>query len=118
MSEKVRVALYCRVARTDQLAEDAQIERLKSYAAEKNMSIAGIYCDRVPSDQPRPGLQQMLRDAAEGRADTILALTPSRLARRVEQLLEITQRLNVAGAAVKFADGSEQMLEQLRKVWR
>lgn len=118
MNEKVRVALYCRVARADQLAEDAQIERLKSYAAERSMSIAGVYCDRVPSDQPRPGLQQMIWDVAEGRANTILALKPSRLARRMEQLWEITQQLNKAGVAVKFTDGSEQMLEQLGKVWR
>ena len=118
MNGNVRVALYCRVARADQLAEDAQIERLKSYAAEKNVSIAGVYCDRVPADQPRPGLQQMLRDVTAGRADTILALTPSRLARRVEQIFEIAQRLNEAGATVKFTDGSEQMLELLEKVWR
>ncbi|NBH77751.1 recombinase family protein [Clostridiaceae bacterium] len=118
MNEKVRVALYCRVARADQLAEDAQFERLKGYAAEKNMSIAGAYFDRVPADQPRPGLQQMLRDVAEGQAEMILALTPSRLARRVEQLFEISQRLNEAGATVKFADGSERVLELLGKAWR
>lgn len=118
MDEKVRVMLYCRVARADQLAEDVQFERLKGYAAEKSMSIAGAYCDRVPADQPRPGLQQMLRDVAEGQADMVLALTPSRLARRVEQLFEISQRLNEAGATVKFADGSERVLELLGRAWR
>lgn len=118
MNEKVRVALYCRVARADQLAEDAQLERLKEYAVEKNMSITRAYFDRVPADHPRPGLQQMLRDVTEGQADTILALTPSRLARRVEQLFEISQRLNKAGATVKFADGSERVLELLGKAWR
>ena len=118
MNGQIRVAMYCRVAQADQLAENVQIERLREYAAERGMSIAGVYCDRVPADQPPPGLQQMIQDVAAGQADMILALTPSRLARRVEQVFEIAQRLNEAGAAIKFADGSEQMLELPGKVWR
>ena len=118
MNGQIRVALYCRVAQADQLAENAQIERLREYASERDMSIAGVYCDRVPADQPRPGLQQMIQDVAAGQANTVLALTPSRLARRIEKIFEIAQQLNKAGATIKFADGSEQMLGLLGKAWR
>ena len=118
MSKKIRAALYCRVARDDQFAVDAQVEQLKMFAAGECLDVAAIYCDKAPACQVRPALQNMLRDAEGGSFDVILTSAPSRLARRTEQLWDITQRLERAGVSVRFTDGSERPLMLMEQIWR
>ena len=118
MSKRIRAALYCRVARDDQFVMDAQVEHLKMFAAGECLDVAAIYCDKAPACQNRPALQNMLRDAEGGSFDVILAFAPSRLARRTEQLWDITRRLERVGVSVRFTDDSERPLMLMAQLWR
>jgi DNA invertase Pin-like site-specific DNA recombinase len=105
------VAIYGRVASGSQLALDAQIECLKAYASERNMDVISVYSDIAPAGKTQDALQRLLLDA-EGRAfEKVLVLKPSRLARETSALLDITTRLQQAGATVEYADGSAPMIE-------
>jgi DNA invertase Pin-like site-specific DNA recombinase len=108
--------MYCRVATADQLALDAQTDRLKIYANERNMDIADVYRDIGPAGKEQDSLQHLLRDAEHQAFEKVLVLKPSRLARDTTALLDITARLQRVGVTVEYADGSSPMLELMEKV--
>jgi DNA invertase Pin-like site-specific DNA recombinase len=107
------VAIYGRVASGSQLALDAQIDCLKEYASERNMDVTAVYRDIAPAGKGQDALQRLLRDAENRAFEKVLVLKPSRLARETGALLDITTRLQQAGANVEYADGSAPMIEMV-----
>ena len=84
----MRVAIYCRIATTNQtdtdcLAIQMQKDNLISYARQKNFEITKIYTDigYKGHDLMRPGLCEMLKDAHQRVFDAILVKNPDRLFR-------------------------------------
>lgn len=95
-----RVALYARYS--SDLQRDASIEdqlRLcREYATRQGWQVIDSYSDRAMSGASmlRPGLQELLNDAARGRFDMILAEGLDRLSRDQEDTARIFKQLNFA----------------------
>ena len=104
-----RVALYARYS--SDLQRDASIEDqlriCREYATRQNWTVVDSYSDRAISGASmRPGLQDLLADAARGRFDFILAEGLDRLSRDQEDTARIFKQLNFAGIKLfTVADG-------------
>ena len=72
---------------------------LPGHASRQNWTVAGSYHDRAISGASlvRPGLQELLTDAARGRFDIVLAESLDRLSRDQEDIAGLFKRLNFAG---------------------
>lgn len=106
-----RIALYARVAATDQLsppAAERQVERLRAYAAERGWAVAPehIYRDEGVSGlrRERPGLDRLLTAVAHGEVDVVLAASRDRVARDELVLREVLDACERTGCRVVFAD--------------
>lgn len=100
MDCSTKAALYIRVSTEEQAVEgqsvDAQIEILSSYCKLYNIGLYKIYKDLGLSGKDttnRPGLQEMLRDAAKGCFQMVLVWKISRLSRSLKDLLIILEQL-------------------------
>lgn len=107
-TSRVRVALYTRIS-TDEdhqpFSLEAQQDRLKSYVkSQDNWKIVRQYEDQMTgSIIERPGLQEALGDAREGRFDLLLVVRVDRLARSVRALASILEDLDLNGVAFRSA---------------
>jgi site-specific DNA recombinase len=95
----VRCAIYRRVSTDIQVEEgislDNQLHRLKAFAESQGWAIVIEYADEGISAKDiehRPGIQQMLEDAAQKKFDVLLVYKLDRLVRRVRDLHEILQQ--------------------------
>ena len=100
----MRAAIYARYSsdlQSDSSIED-QIRLCAERAACDGLSITQNYTDHAISGASmlRPGLQQMLNDAAEGKFDTLYAEALDRLSRDMEHVSAIFKRLNFAGIRI------------------
>lgn len=92
-----RVALYTRVSTEDQAKEgfslDAQLERLRLYAAAQGWEIAGEYVDEGHSGRKtnRPAYQRML--AQRDRWDTLLVMKMDRIHRNSRNFMGMMDQL-------------------------
>lgn len=87
--EQKRVAIYCRVAgngnaELKQIALEHQRQNLEHYAAQKGLAVVNCYEDVGYNGltDDRPGLQQLMADAAAGSFDTVLVYKTDRLYRQ------------------------------------
>jgi site-specific DNA recombinase len=98
-----RAAVYTRISRDAEglaLGVERQREDLEEFARERGLEIVNTYEDNdigasTRSTKPRPDYKRMLRDAAFGRFDVIIAYTSSRLTRRPrenEDLIELAEQ--------------------------
>jgi len=100
----IRAALYARYS-TD-LQRDASIEdQLRTYRAladRKGWIVVDSYSDRAISGASmlRPGLQELVSDAAQGRFDVVLAEAMDRLSRDQEDIAGMYKRLSFAGVRI------------------
>ena len=106
----IRVALYARYS--SDLQRDASIEdqlRLcRGHAERQGWTVLDSYSDRAISGASmlRPGLQELIADAARGRFDIVLAEAMDRLSRDQEDIAGLYKRLSFADVRiVTIAEG-------------
>lgn len=91
------VALYIRVSSQEQANEGYSVgeqeERLKSYCRAVSWTVYKVYIDPgfTGSNIKRPGLQELLRDAAAHRFDRVVVYKLDRLSRSQKDTLELIE---------------------------
>jgi site-specific DNA recombinase len=106
-------ALYVRVSTEEQAKEgysiQAQTEVLTQYCKLYNMDIFKVYSDlgiSGKSIRERPGLTELLEDAANGRFGFIIVWKISRLSRSLKDLMSLVDRFESSG--ISFISYSEK----------
>ena len=107
MSRKKRkVAAYCRVS-TEADEQENSLENQKDYyeqhiRSNKKYEFAGVYYDFGISGfkEKRPGFQQMITDAMNGKIDLILTKSISRFARNTVTMLKVVRQLKSVGVGI------------------
>lgn len=100
-----RVAAYVRVSTQEQklhgISVEAQVEKLKDYAAAHNMKITDWYMDEGVSGRKliknRPELQRMIQDAEKRKFERIIFIKLDRFFRSVAEYHECMKRLATGG---------------------
>ncbi len=104
-----RVAAYCRVS-TSRADQEESFEIQKKYYGEYIQSnpdweYAGIYSDKGitgTNAKKRPGFQQMVKDALDGKVDLILVKSISRFSRNIIDCLQYAEMLHSHGVEIRF----------------
>ena len=106
--KKLRVAAYCRVS-TEADEQEKSLENQKNFyeqyiRSNKKYEFAGVYYDFGISGfkEKRPGFQQMITDAMNGRIDLILTKSISRFARNTVTMLKVVRQLKSVGVGIFF----------------
>jgi DNA invertase Pin-like site-specific DNA recombinase len=99
MAKTKRAALYLRVS-TDGQTTDNQRLALEAVAAQRGWSVVATYEDAGISGakgrDKRPGLDQLLRDAARARFDVVMGWALDRLGRSLADLIGTLKELEAA----------------------
>ena len=94
---KKRIALYPRVSTLEQARDgysiNEQVDRMKLYCEAHGWEVHKIYTDAGYSgaDTNRPGLQELIRDAENGRFDAVLVYKLDRLSRSQKDTLTLIE---------------------------
>lgn len=90
----MKVATYVRVSTVDQHS-DNQLPDLLRYATNRGWTIKAQYADQgiSGSQERRPGLDQLLKDARARKFDTLLVWRIDRLGRSLRHLLNLLHEL-------------------------
>ncbi len=106
---KPKVASYCRVSSLTDSQEESLENQMIHYTnyirSNPEWQFAGIYSDRGKTGtkiKNRMGFSRMIRDAMEGKIDTILCKSISRFARNVTDTLNTIRALGSVGVNVVF----------------
>lgn len=105
---KKRVAAYCRVSTLLDNQEDSFETQVSYYTgfieANEEWEFAGIYSDEKSGTKAdnRPGFQQMVRDALDGKVDYILVKSVSRFSRNTVDCQRYVNLLHGNGVDVRF----------------
>lgn len=103
------IAIYLRTATdtADNAAERAQLAACVDHAVQQGWTVVATYSDpRASGTAVRPGLAQMLADAAAGRFSTVLASDINRYSRSLEQLDAVRRHLRRANVSMfSVSDG-------------
>ena len=88
MSDKRKVALYCRTAREDDNAINEQKQMLTIYAGKQGFNDLAIYTDKGESGIrfEQPSLLQLLSDIETGTVDTVIVYNFSRFSRNALEM--------------------------------
>jgi len=88
-----RAVIYARTSTVDQHTEN-QVYDLEQLARQRGLEIIKIYQDQVSGTRARrPGLDQLLSDARQGKFDVVLVWACDRLARSVSHFLTVLDEL-------------------------
>src|SRR6266581_2866268 len=102
-----RTALYLRVSTLDQHLE-TQLHDLRHLAKQRGLEIVETYRDQISGTRARrPGLDQLMADARQGKFQVVLVWACDRLARSVRHFLEVLDELNHLG--IEFVSFREQL---------
>ena len=87
MSDKPKVAVYCRVASANDFAIKAQEKMLLNYAAGHGLSVGMVYSDNGASGLSfeRPAFQQMMLAVERGAVDCIIVKNICKISRNYVQ---------------------------------
>ena len=98
-----KTAIYARFSSIDSYNKDDsfsqsiqnQIAILTKYAESHDLNVVKVYADdnRTGSNMNRPELQELLKDAAEGKIDTILVKDLSRFGRSYREVGEYIEKI-------------------------
>jgi site-specific DNA recombinase len=106
-----RAAIYARVSTPHQAEErtiESQVQILRDYARQQGYRLEEkhIYRDEGHSGSrlDRPALDRLRDDAAAGLFDTVLILSPDRLARRYAYQVLLVEELEKSGCEVIFLE--------------
>lgn len=86
--KKLKVAIYCRVGREEQLAVEKQESEIQKYCKQQGYEIFRSYKDNGynANDKTRPSYNLMLEDLKQKRFDMIITSDMSRLCRSISDL--------------------------------
>lgn len=103
--EKMRVAVYCRVANGDGLVQEttlkAQESALRKYASEHGYDVVAAAWDTGSGlSMERPGIRKICELAAIGTLDGIVSVGMSRYGRNTADLLSFARDMEAKGVAV------------------
>lgn len=102
----MKIAIYARVSTDDQKA-DLQLDALKQYAMNRNVTVFKEYIDHISGAKAnRPALDEMLADARRRKFDAVAVWKIDRLGRSVQHLLSVLtelQTLNIAFISLQEA---------------
>jgi len=103
-SAVTRVALYARVSTTEQDVM-VQLAELRALAQARGSIVTAEYTDVGISGvkASRPGLDRMLRDAADKKFDVLLVWKIDRVGRSLANLLQVIEKLTAAGVGFESA---------------
>ena len=104
----MRAAIYLRVSKStksrfgDELSFDQRPEvqegPLRQFAKRRGWIITRVYIDRMSGGkESRPGLDEMMTDAARGRFDVLIVWRFDRLSRSAIHFLQTVERLQALG---------------------
>ena len=99
MSEKLKVAVYCRLEMVNEAAMTAFVMQRNHYIsfikAQEDWEFAGIYLDYERDDKMRsqPELERLLESCAEGKVDFIITRSISRLHKNMANAVSIARKL-------------------------
>ena len=94
-----RVGIYVRVSTEMQSTEgysiDGQINQIREYCDFNNFVVVDVYADRGISGKSmnRPELQRLLKDANEGKIDSVMVYKTNRLARNTSDIVKMSNYL-------------------------
>jgi DNA invertase Pin-like site-specific DNA recombinase len=89
-----RCAIYMRVSTLDQHPE-TQRSDLFQLARQRDYVVVNEYTDKISGTKAkRPGLDELMRDAHQGKFDVVLVWASDRLARSTRHFLEVLDTLN------------------------
>ena len=98
MERKIRVLIYCRLARDDSMVMECQKEYLRRWAAENGYTVVGEITEVGSGIQhDRPGLAEVMRAVQEKRMDTLVVRKLDRLARRSTDAYHLIELLKENG---------------------
>lgn len=105
-------AIYARVSSyRDNNSINAQISEAKKALSDKNLMVYGVYEDHVSGryvpPYKRKGFSKLLTDAEAGCFKTIIAYKHDRIARNLEDWIELREQLKKLGINVIFSDDKE-----------
>lgn len=85
---------------------EQQVEACLKYARDLGLTVIDSYADRAVTGKTdkRPQFQKLMKDAAKGRFDYVLAWKSNRMGRNMLQALQNAQRLNEYGVQVFYAE--------------
>lgn len=120
--DKPRCAIYCRVARDDEDAPGAAIERqqqiLLAYARDMGYAETTNYLDNGYSglNADRPGFAKLNADIDAGRVDVVIAKDPSRFWRDFVHIGQWYSHMDKKGVTVlcRDAPGLQQDMREMR----
>ena len=102
-----RAVIYARTSTVDQHTEN-QVYDLEQLARQRGLEIIKIYQDQVSGTRARrPGLDQLLSDARQGKFDVVLVWACDRLARSVSHFLQVLDELGHLN--IEFISYREQL---------
>jgi DNA invertase Pin-like site-specific DNA recombinase len=92
-TETRKAVLYLRVSTIDQHPE-TQLHDLKQLATQRGLEIVKVYEDKITGARAsRPGLDQLMADARQGKFNVLLVWACDRLARSVTHFLQVLDEL-------------------------
>ena len=102
-----RAVIYARTSTVDQHTEN-QVYDLEQLARQRGLEIIKVYRDQVSGTRARrPGLDQLLSDARQGKFDVVLVWACDRLARSVSHFLQVLDELGHLN--IEFISYREQL---------
>ena len=103
--KKVRVAVYARVSRPEQILDNQFLVLRDEAEKHADWVIVSEYSDKASgANQSRPGLDQMMAAARDGRIDLIIATKLDRIARSTLNLAKLCDELDRLGVGLFFVE--------------
>lgn len=103
-----RIAIYARVSTSGGQSVDMQLLDLRELAKRRDFELVGEYCDEgvSGSQESRPALDALLRDARRRKFDAVLVWKLDRLGRSLVHLVRLLQDLRALGVElISFSEG-------------
>lgn len=106
--KKIRVCAYCRVSTDAEEQENSLENQMTHYEklikSNESYVFMGVYSDFGISGfkESRPGFNQMVKDARDGKIDLIITKSVSRLARNTVTVLKVARELKEKGVGIFF----------------
>jgi site-specific DNA recombinase len=111
INDAKRVSIYARVSSDLQSAASIndQLRICAEWAAKQGLLVVGSYTDQsIPgASLIRPGIQQLLQDAAAGKVDIILTESLDRMSRDQEDIAHVFKRMRFYGVRIVTLSESE-----------
>lgn len=106
----MRVCIYARVGKKDQVALDMQIKALQAYAAGNGYTVTSMVSVLGTTGTANAQtLQQMLEMADGNLFDAVLATNPSRLSRDSFSYLEFVKAIKARGKTICYAASADDI---------